>query len=68
MGLLLAIEHPGTARDGPADEGPLEAAFDEVAADPVDGDRSDVTVQCLERDAISAPLAREDASAYLPGL
>jgi len=45
MGLLLAIEHPGTARDGPADEGPLEAAFDEVAADPVHGDRSDIQGQ-----------------------
>ena len=45
MGLLLAIEHPGTARDGPADEGPLEAAFDEVAADPVDSDRSDIQGQ-----------------------
>src|SRR5262245_9007984 len=42
MGLLLAIEHPGPARDGPADQGPLEAAFDEVAADPVDGDRPDI--------------------------
>ena len=29
-------------RRGPADEGRLEAAFDEVAADPVDGDRSDI--------------------------
>src|SRR3954452_10601380 len=42
VGLLLAIEHPGPARDGTADEGPLEAAFDEVAADSVDGDRSDI--------------------------
>jgi hypothetical protein len=29
MGLLLAIERPWPARDGPADGGPVEAAFDE---------------------------------------
>src|SRR5438093_1392386 len=42
VGLLLAVEHSRTARQGTTNEGPLQAAFDERAADPVDSDRSEV--------------------------
>jgi hypothetical protein len=42
VGLLLAVEHSRTARQGPTNESPLQAAFDERAADPVDSDRSEV--------------------------
>src|SRR3954469_4896688 len=42
VGFLLAIEHPRTARDGTADESPLQTAFDEGAANPVDRDGSDI--------------------------
>ena len=42
VGLLLAIEHSWTTRDRTTDEGPIKAAFDERATDPVDGDRSEV--------------------------
>jgi hypothetical protein len=42
VGLLLAIEHSRTSRQGTADEGAVEPTFDEGTADAVDGDRSDV--------------------------
>ena len=35
VGLLLAVEHSPTARDGTANEGPIKTPFDEGAADPV---------------------------------
>jgi hypothetical protein len=42
VGLLLAVEHSPTARQGTTNEDTLQAAFDKRAADPVDGDRSEV--------------------------
>ena len=42
VGLLLAVEHPRAARQGTTDEGTVETAFDEVASDPVDGDRREI--------------------------
>ena len=42
VGLLLAVEHSRTARDGTANEGPIKTPFDEGAADPVNGDCTEV--------------------------
>ncbi len=42
VGLLLAVEHSPTAWYATTDEDALKTTFDEGAADPVDGDRSEV--------------------------
>jgi hypothetical protein len=42
VGFLVAIEQSRTAWYGSANEGNIKTAFDERAADPVDGDRSEV--------------------------
>ena len=42
VGLLLAVEHPWTARYGSTNEGTIKTTFDERPADPMDSDRSEV--------------------------
>src|SRR4051794_12177288 len=73
VGLVLAVEHSPTARDGTANKGTIKTPFDEGAADPVDSDRSEVegvadllvgprrakgTAIGLEQDACPGQLAR----------
>jgi hypothetical protein len=42
VGLLLAVKHSRTVRQGTTNEGTIKAAFDERATDSVDSDCSEV--------------------------